>query len=90
MHVLQSGNSPSGTPGWVAAARPFLLGSILFGYFFSAALFLTSARLMNRDKLKLETVMQSGTLDAVGTTSLAFHSVSLPCVLGANACTKVP
>ena len=40
-------------------------GSLLCGYFVSAALFLTSARLMKRDILKLETVMQSGSLDAV-------------------------
>ncbi len=62
---VQCGNSPTGSPGWVATARPFLLGSILFGYFVSAALFLTSARLMNRDILKLETVTKSGSLDAV-------------------------
>lgn len=62
---MQLGNSPTGTPGWVATARPFLLGSILFGYFFSAALFLTSAALMKRDKLKLETVMQTGSLESV-------------------------
>ncbi|CAL5220856.1 g2941 [Coccomyxa viridis] len=62
---LMCGNSPTGSPGWVATARPFLLGSILFGYFVSAALFLTGARLMNRDILKLETVTKSGSLDAV-------------------------
>ena len=82
---MQSGNSPSGTPGWVAAARPFLLGSILFGYFFSAALFLTSARLMKKDKLRLETVMQSGSLDAVSPDSRAGYSLSMPYMLGANA-----
>ena len=87
--VMQLGNSPSGTPGWVAAARPFLLGSILFGYFFSAALFLTSARLMKRDKLRLETVMQSGSLEAVSPGSRFCYSLSLPCILGINACAKV-
>ena len=64
---MQSGGWTSGTPGWLPAARVFLLGSIVFGYFLSAALFLLSARLIGRDKLKLETVMQSGSLDAVGT-----------------------
>ncbi len=86
---MQSGSSPSGSPGWVAAARPFLLGSILFGYFFSAALFLTSARLMKRDKLKLETVMQSGSLDAVSGHFPACGSLSLPTMLCISACMRV-
>ncbi len=63
--VVQCGNAPAESPQWVSTARPFLLGSLLCGYFVSAALFLTSARLMKRDILKLETVMQSGSLDAV-------------------------
>lgn len=65
--VVQSGGWASGTPGWLPAARVFLLGSIIFGYFFSATLFLLSARLIGGDKHKLETVMQSGRLHAVGT-----------------------
>ena len=65
--VVQSGNWASGTPGWVPAARSFLLGSIVFGYLLSAALFLLSARLMRHDKARLETVCQSGSLDAVST-----------------------
>ena len=72
---MQLRDTPTGTLGWTAAARPFLLGSILFGYFLSAALFLLSARLMSRDKLKLETVMQSGSLDAV---SAHFWGLSPP------------
>ena len=65
--MVQSGGWEDGTPAWLAAARIFLLGSIAFGYLFSATLFLISARLMHHDKLKLETVCQSGSLDAVST-----------------------
>ena len=65
--MVQSGGWEDGTPAWLAAARIFLLGSIVFGYLFSATLFLISARLMHHDKLKLETVCQSGSLDAVST-----------------------
>jgi hypothetical protein len=62
---VQAGNWASGTPGWLPAARIFLLVSLVFGYLFSAALYLLCARLVSGDKLKLEAVMQSGTLDAV-------------------------
>ena len=76
---VQSGNWASGTPGWLPAARIFLLGSIVFGYLFSAALYLLSARLISGDKLKLETVMQSGSLDAVSANSWFCYCPSMPC-----------
>ena len=75
---VQSGNWASGTPGWLPAARIFLLSSIVFGYLFSAALYLLSARLISGDKLKLETVMQSGSLDAVSANSWFCYCPSMP------------
>ena len=76
--MVQCGNAPAGSPGWVPTARPFLLGSLLCGYFVSAALFLTSARLMKRDILKLETVMQAGSLDAVSTKPWIRYCLCVP------------
>ena len=64
---MQSGSWVDGTPEWLSAARIFLLGAIAFGYLVSATLFLLCARLMRHDKLRLETVCQSGSLDAVST-----------------------
>ena len=75
---VQSGNWASGTPGWLPAARIFLLGSIVFGYLFSAALYLLSARLISGDKRKLETVMQSGSLDAVSANFWFCYCPSMP------------
>ena len=63
--ILQSGGWVSGTPEWLPAARIFLAASIIGGYFVSAAFFLTSAHFMGQDQAKLETVLQTGTLDSV-------------------------
>ena len=63
--ILQSGGWVSGTPGWLPAARIFLAASVAGGYFVSAAFFLTSAQSMGQDRAKLETVLQTGTLDSV-------------------------
>ena len=67
-YPVQAGGWYSETPAWLPAARPFLLGSIIFGYLSSAALYLVSARLMHRDLDKLEAVQQAGSLDAVRTS----------------------
>ena len=75
---MQAGGWASGTPGWLPAARVFLLGSLVFGYLFSATLFLLSARLIHRDRLKLETVCQSGSLDTVCMDFLACYRSSTP------------
>ncbi|CAK0737847.1 hypothetical protein CVIRNUC_000957 [Coccomyxa viridis] len=62
---ITSGGWVSGTPEWLPAARIFLAASIIGGYFVSAALFLTSAHFISQDQAKLETVLQTGTLDSV-------------------------
>ena len=66
--MLQTGGWGNGSPEWLSAARIFLAASIIFGYFVSAAFFLTSARFMGQDRAMLETVLQTGTLDSVRPT----------------------
>lgn len=87
--VVQAGGWVSGTPGWLPAARTFLLGSLVFGYLFSAMLFLISARLIYHDKLKLETVCQSGSLDTVCLDFLTFYRPSTPRKSGFDALMKL-
>ena len=72
----QSGGWANGSPEWLSAARIFLAASIIFGYYVSAAFFLTSARFMGQDRAMLETVLQTGTLDSVRPNYAYVHNLA--------------